>query len=193
MNSICVFCGSSLGKDPAFQNTAVELGELLAQKDIKLVYGGSKIGIMGTVAKSCKQSGGYVIGVIPTFLDKIEISNTDANELIKTTSMHERKKKMSELSEGFIALPGGFGTLEELCEILTWGQLGLIRGPIGILNVNGYYDHLLALFSHMNNQGLLSTENMGLFVSADNVKELVSKMEEFTPPTTSFHQKLNLT
>lgn len=193
MNSICVFCGSSLGSDPSFESTAIELGKLLAEKKIDLVYGGSKIGIMGTVAAACKKQGGRVIGVIPHFLDKVEISNTDADELITTTSMHERKKKMSEMAQGFIALPGGFGTLEELCEILTWGQLGLIRNPIGILNVNGYYDHLITLFEHMNSNGLLNKENMGLYVTSDNVPDLLAKIMEFEPPVTSFHKKLNLT
>lgn len=192
MKSICVFCGSSLGADPAFEASALELGAMLAKQKITLVYGGSKNGIMGATAKSCLENDGQVIGVIPGFLNTREIANTEVTELIRTESMHERKKKMSELAEGFIALPGGFGTLEELCEILTWAQLGLIRNPIGILNINGYYDHLLSLFKQMNTQGLLGTENLDLFVSADNVKGLLSRMQDFIPPTTSFHRKLNL-
>jgi uncharacterized protein (TIGR00730 family) len=193
MKSICVFCGSSKGKDEYFSTIANDLGRRLAESNIKLIYGGAKIGLMGRVAKSCQQNGGKVIGVIPEFLDKIEITNTEADELYQTTSMHERKMKMSELSEGFIALPGGFGTLEELAEILTWSQLGLIKAPIGILNINGYYDHLIQLFEHMKVNELLKPENMNLVLIDSSVDGLLTKMENFTPPETSFMEKLDLT
>lgn len=193
MKSICVFCGSSMGKDKAFETAAVELGKQLAGRSIDLIYGGAKIGLMGTVAKSCQSNGGKVIGVIPTFLDQVEITNTDVDELYETKSMHERKQKMSELAEGFIALPGGFGTLEELAEILTWAQLGLIKAPIGILNINGYYDHLMALFKQMNLNGLLRDENLNLMVTDKTANGLLLKMEKFTPQETSFIKKLNLT
>lgn len=193
MKSICVFCGSSSGSDRSFTNVANELGQQLAKDNITLVYGGAKIGLMGTVAKTCQDNGGKVIGVIPEFLDKIEITNTGADELYQTKSMHERKQKMSELSEGFIALPGGFGTLEELAEILTWAQLGLIKAPIGILNVNGYYDHLIQMFEHMKASQLLKPENMDLVLVDDNVEGLLSKMRDFEPPKTSFMEKLDLT
>ena len=193
MKYICVYCGSSLGNDLDFGKTAEELGKLLAAEEITLIYGGSKIGLMGITANACLKNGGEVIGVIPKFLDHVEISNTDIAQLIMTETMHERKTKMAEMADGFIALPGGFGTLEELSEILTWGQLGLIKKPIGILNINGFYDKLLELFDHMNQRRLLKTKNLELFVTANIVKDLFAKMQNFNHSNTSFRDKLGLT
>ncbi len=192
MKSICVFCGSSIGNDPQFEIQATELGKKLAALGISLVYGGSKIGLMGAVAAGCADSGGKVIGVIPHFLDQVEITNTDADELYQTESMHERKMKMSQISEGFIALPGGFGTMDELCEILTWAQLGLVKHPIGLLNINGYFDHLIALFKHMNANQLLKNPDFELLIYDDNIDRLLKKMAEFTPSKNSFLDKLDL-
>lgn len=192
MKSICVFCGSSLGNDPNFEKEAFNLGMKLAEKNISLVYGGAKIGLMGAVAKGCAKNNGKVIGVIPTFLDKREITNTDADELYQTKSMHERKMKMTKLSEGFIALTGGFGTMDELCEILTWSQLGLVKHPIGLLNINGYFDQLLALFNHMNKKALVKDEDAKLLLHDTEIDSLLAKMGAFEPKQNSFLDKLDL-
>jgi uncharacterized protein (TIGR00730 family) len=177
MKSACVFCGSAEGNDPQFAAQAERLGGLFAKRKIELIYGGSQIGIMGAVANSCLKAGGKVTGVIPHFLASKEIAHTGVSELIRVESMHERKTKMSQLSEGFIALPGGFGTLEELCEILTWRQLGLINAPIGILNTNGYYDYLHQLFAHMTVSGLLKKVNFNFVVWETDPERLLDKMK----------------
>lgn len=181
MKSICVFCGSSAGSTPEFIVAGRSLGETLAAKEITVIYGGAAVGIMGAVANGALEAGGKVIGVIPGFLSKKEIRHEGLTELITVDSMHQRKQKMAELSDGFIALPGGFGTLEELCEILTWAQLGLVTGPVGILNVNGYYDHLLDLFVHMVSQELLKPENHQLVLHDNNIDALLKKMELYQP------------
>lgn len=193
MKSICVYCGSSLGKDVRYVDAATELGMALANKNIRLVYGGARIGIMGAVAQACLSNGGSVTGIIPEFLDQVEITNTDVTELIQTKNMHERKTAMVEKSDGFIALPGGFGTMEELAEVLTWAQLGLVKKPIGILNISGFYDHLLNLFQYMHTEGFVKFSNLNLFVTDDNVLGLLQKMQDFNGGDASFEQKLNLT
>ncbi|SMD34100.1 hypothetical protein SAMN04488029_1838 [Reichenbachiella faecimaris] len=193
MKSICVYCGSSLGKDVIYAEAAIDLGKALADREIRLVYGGARIGIMGAVAQACLSNGGSVTGIIPEFLDQVEITNTDVTELIQTKNMHERKTAMVENSDGFIALPGGFGTLEELAEILTWAQLGLVKKPIGILNINGFYDQLLALFNHMHQEGFVKFSNLNLFVTDSTVQGLLQKMEDFDLGDASFKQKLGLT
>ena len=181
MKSICVFCGSSAGSTPEFIVAGRSLGETLAAKEITVIYGGAAVGIMGAVANGALEAGGKVIGVIPGFLSKKEIRHEGLTELITVDSMHQRKQRMAELSDGFIALPGGFGTLEELCEILTWAQLGLVTGPVGILNVDGYYDHLLDLFVHMVSQELLKPENHQLVLHDINIDALLKKMELYQP------------
>ncbi|WP_422361300.1 TIGR00730 family Rossman fold protein [Reichenbachiella sp.] len=193
MKSICVYCGSSLGKDVRYVDAATELGTALAKREIRLVYGGARIGIMGAVAQACLSNGGSVTGIIPKFLDQVEITNTDVTELIQTENMHERKTIMVDKSDGFIALPGGFGTLEELAEILTWAQLGLVKKPIGILNINGFYEKLLALFRHMHEEGFAKFSNLNLFVTDVTVEGLLQKMEDFDGGDASFEQKLDLT
>lgn len=177
--SICVFCGSSPGSDPDFKVVAKELGALLADQEITLVYGGAKIGIMGQVAEAALDNDGVVIGVIPEFLKTKEVVHTGLSELIVNKNMHERKMKMQELSDGFIALPGGFGTLEELFEILTWGQLGLHQKPIGLLNVNGYYDDLLRLFQTMVGKGLLKENHLRLLLVDTSAQGLLNKMRNY--------------
>lgn len=176
MKSVCVFCGSADGSDAEFLVQARQLGALLAARKIRLVYGGSQIGIMGAAANATLAAGGEVTGIIPHFLASREVAHTGLTELIRVESMHERKTAMSQLSDGFIALPGGFGTLEELCEILTWRQLRLIHAPIGILNVNGYYDYLHQLFAHMVTQGLLKKENFDLVIWDSDAEKLLDKM-----------------
>lgn len=176
MKSVCVFCGSAEGSDPEFVAQAKNVGRLLASKRITLVYGGSQIGVMGAVANSCLEAKGEVTGIIPHFLASKEVAHTGLSKLIRVESMHERKTAMSQLSEGFIALPGGFGTLEELCEILTWRQLRLIHAPIGILNTNGFYDYLHSLFAHMVAKRLLKKENFDLIIWESDPEKLLQKM-----------------
>lgn len=181
LKSIAVFCASSDGNDPKIFEEAYSVGSYLAKNNIHLVYGGSKLGLMGQVAKGVIDSNGKITGVIPDFLKTKEVVHTGLTELITTKNMHERKLKMHDLSEGFIALPGGFGTLEELFEILTWGQLGLHKHPIGILNSNNYYDDLLQMLLKMVAKGLLKESNLNLVLVASNIEELIMKMRNFEP------------
>ncbi len=181
LDSICVFCGSSEGNDTKVISEAFLLGEKLAQKNITLVYGAAKIGIMGEVAKGTMTHKGKVIGVIPEFLKLKEVVHQGLSELITTNNMHERKMKMHEISDGFITLPGGFGTLEELFEIITWSQLGLHQKPIGLLNIGGFYDHLLGLLENMVRRGFLKMENYELLLVDDDIDRLLEKMKTFKP------------
>lgn len=181
LESIAVFCASSPGNDEQIYNEAYRLGEILAKRDIQLIFGGSKLGLMGQVAAGNLENGGQTIGVIPEFLKTKEVVHTGLTKLITTRDMHERKLKMHELSDGFIALPGGFGTLEELFEIVTWGQLGLHRSPIGLLNINGFYDDLMALLKTMVRKEVLRKENFDLLLIGENIEELLEKMHNFKP------------
>ncbi|RXG23225.1 LOG family protein [Leeuwenhoekiella aequorea] len=181
LKSICVFCGSSEGTDPIIVKEAQQLGVEFAKRNIDLIYGGSKIGIMGKIAISCIENGGKAIGIIPQFLKTKEIVHEGLDELITTQNMHERKLKMQEMSDGFITLPGGFGTFEELFEIITWSQLGLHHKPIGILNSNGFYDHLIAMLDEMVSRGFLKPENRALLIEDTDIEKLFNKMENFVP------------
>ncbi len=156
MKRVCVFCGSSIGSRPAYREAAQTMGAALARRNLGLVYGGGKVGLMGAVADAVLAAGGEVIGVIPDFLEAKEVGHRGLTELRVVGSMHERKAMMAALSDGFIALPGGYGTLEEFGEILTWAQLDLHHKPIGLLDVAGYYDPLLRLFDHAVGEGFLS-------------------------------------
>lgn len=157
------------------------VGAFFAKKEIEVVFGGSRLGLMGQVAKGVLDNNGKVTGVIPDFLKTKEVVHTELTHLITTSDMHERKMKMHDLSDGFIALPGGFGTLEELFEILTWGQLGLHRKPIGILNINGYFDDLIEMMKSMVRKGLLKKDNLDLVLIAETIEELYEKMKLFKP------------
>jgi len=181
LNSISVFCGSSDGADPQFREMAALLGQTLASQNIQLIYGGAQVGLMGTVADAVMEKGGAVVGVIPKFLSSKEIAHHNLTELIIVDTMHERKSKMNELCDGVIALPGGYGTLEELFEMLTWGQLGIHTKPIGVLNVNGYYDHLIQLISHMNKNRLLSKVNKDMLLFDDDIDCLINQMRCYEP------------
>ncbi|KZS41819.1 LOG family protein YvdD [Aquimarina aggregata] len=181
LNSICVFCGSSEGNDITIIEKGFLLGEELARRQITLVYGAAKIGIMGKVAEGALTSKGKVIGVIPEFLKLKEVMHLGLHELITTENMHQRKMKMHDLSDGFITLPGGFGTLEELFEIITWAQLGLHQKPIGLLNVGGFYDDLLQLLETMVRRGFLKIENYELLIVDDSIDQLLEKMKMFKP------------
>jgi len=181
LKSVCVFCGSSDGNDQAIVDVAFELGKTLAANETTLVYGAAKIGIMGKVAQGALDNNGKVIGVIPEFLKLKEVVHLGLTELIVNNTMHERKMKMQEISDGFITLPGGFGTFEELFEIITWAQLGLHQKPIGLLNVNGFYDDLIAMLNTMVSKGFLKRDNLDLLLVDTTVTGLLTKMDSFKP------------
>ncbi|TVT17761.1 TIGR00730 family Rossman fold protein [Amycolatopsis acidiphila] len=183
MRRICVFCGSSPGKDPVYAEQAAVLGKLLAERGIGLVYGGASVGIMGVVADAALAAGGDVIGVIPQHLKRVEIAHAGLTELYVTADMHERKAKMAELADGFLALPGGAGTLEELAEVWTWAQLGLHSKPLGLVDVAGYYRPLREFADHMVAEGFLRQEHRDLvFVDADPVV-LLDAFARYEAPT----------
>jgi uncharacterized protein (TIGR00730 family) len=179
---ITVFCGSSFGNEPVYETKARLLGNALAKNNIELVYGGANVGLMGAVADGVLSQGGKVIGVLPYFLQSKEIAHEGLTELILVESMHERKTKMNELCDGVIALPGGFGTLEEFFEMLTWAQLGLHRKPIAILNINGFYDALKTMIQVMVDKGFLKPVNQEMLLVSDDIEELLTKMSEYTAP-----------
>jgi len=181
LKSVAVFCGSSEGNDTIIISEAEALGKTLANQNITLVYGAAKIGIMGEIAHASLDNNGKVIGVIPEFLKLKEVVHLGLSELITTENMHERKLKMHELSDGFITLPGGFGTLEELFEIITWAQLGLHQKPIGLLNINGFYDDLNSMLETMVAKGFLKMSNLELLIVDDNIDSLLDKMRNFKP------------
>ncbi len=181
LTSICVYCGSSSGIDPEIIHQAELLGKTLAQKEITLVYGAAKIGIMGAVAQGALDHNGKVIGVIPKFLQIKEVVHTGLTELIVNETMSERKLKLQELSDGFITLPGGFGTMEELFEVLTWSQLALHQKPVGMLNVNGFYDDLLKALKNMVDKGFLKQENLEILLVDTTVDGLLEQMNNFKP------------
>ena len=179
---IGVFCGSSSGARESYATAATSLGRHLAVSGIALVYGGAKVGLMGKVADAALEAGGQVIGVMPRSLVEKEVSHTRLSELRVVSSMHERKAQMAELSDAFIALPGGYGTFEELCEVLTWTQLGLQRKPCGILNIEGYYDQLLALFDHAVDEHFLKPIHRRILLSDARPESLVSRLLEYQLP-----------
>ena len=181
MKRICVFCASSFGTRPEYRVAAEELGTELARRKIGLVYGGGNVGLMGALADTVLKAGGEAVGVIPKHLIEREIGHDRLTKLHVVGSMQERKALMADLADGFIALPGGFGTLDEFCEILTWAQLGLHTKPCGILNVLGYYAPLLAMFDHAAEERLLKVENRRLVLARDSVEELFRAMEEWRP------------
>jgi uncharacterized protein (TIGR00730 family) len=182
MKSVCVFCGSNVGLRPEYAEAAREVGRLLAQRGLRLIYGGGGIGLMGAMADAALAEGGEVIGVIPQMLLEKELGHGQVTELHVVTSMHERKAMMAELADAFVALPGGIGTLEELCEILTWSQLGLHRKPCGILNTLGYFEGLLQMLSRAVSDGFLRREHFQLFAVGDTPTELLTALDQFQLP-----------
>jgi uncharacterized protein (TIGR00730 family) len=182
MKRVTVFCGSSIGSEEVFERNARLLGERLAKRKIEVVYGGAKIGLMGAVANGALMNNGKVIGVLPHFLGSKEIAHEGLTQLIMVDSMHERKTIMNDLCDGVIALPGGFGTMEEFFEMLTWGQLGLHKKPIGILNTNGFYNALLELLDTMVKQGFLKKVNRAMVLVSDDIDELLDKMKNYDAP-----------
>ncbi|MGH7659483.1 MAG: TIGR00730 family Rossman fold protein [Vulcanimicrobiaceae bacterium] len=173
---LCVFCGSSGGNDPRFAQAAIDLGTLMAQRRIGIVYGGGRVGLMGLLADAARAAGGEVIGIIPQALAEREIAHSGLTELRIVDSMHERKALMGDLSDGFVALPGGFGTLEEFCEVITWSQLGIHSKPCGILNVAGYFNHLIAMFDYAVSQGFITVEKRGIVLEAERPEEIIERM-----------------
>jgi hypothetical protein len=188
LKSLCVFCGANAGDRPVFAEAARYMGEALARRGITLVFGGGRVGLMGAVSAAARGARGRVIGVIPAALQRKELAyeGADLAELIVVRSMHERKARMAELADGFIALPGGYGTVEEICEMITWGQLGIHRKPCGLVNVEGFFDGLLAQFDRAVVEGLLRASHRGLVVDAPDSERLLDKMAAWTPPPLEF-------
>jgi uncharacterized protein (TIGR00730 family) len=182
MKRICVFAGSSPGSRPEYFAAATELGRVLAARNIELVYGGAHVGLMGAVADAVLSQGGQVIGVIPEALMAKEIAHAGLTELHVVSSMHERKALMADLADAFVALPGGWGTLEEFFEILTWGQLGLHRKPCGLLNVQGYYDGLLSFLEHSTTEGFVRREYRAMISVVESPARLLELLETYAPP-----------
>ncbi len=179
---VCVFCGSSPGARPAYVSAAVALAQCLAARGITIVYGGGNVGLMGVLADAARAAGGEVIGVIPRILLAKELAHGGLSDLRVVESMHERKALMADLSDAFIAMPGGYGTFEEFCEILTWTQLGLQRKPCGILNVEGYYDHLLQMFDHAVVEQFVKPVHREMFIADAAPVTLVERLLVYQAP-----------
>lgn len=181
----CVFCGSSSGSRASYARHAQELGRALAERQFTLIYGGGRVGLMGTIADAALARGGKVIGVIPRALSEREVAHEHLSELHVVHSMHERKARMADLAQAFIGLPGGFGTLEEFCEVLTWAQLRLHSKPCLLLNVDGYYDPLLAFLDHAVREGFVHPEHRQLVSEFDSIEALLDSLEHFEAPAGS--------
>ena len=182
MKRICVFCGSDRGVRPDYADAARRLGGVLASRRLSLVYGGGRVGLMGEIANSVLEAGGEVVGVIPRSLYEMEVAHTGVTDLRLVDSMHERKALMAELSDAFIALPGGMGTLEELFEVLTWAQLGFHEKPCGLLDVAGYFEHLIEFLSHAVGERFLRAEHRGLLLVETCPAGLLDRLADQRPP-----------
>lgn len=182
MKRVCVFCGSNVGSRTVYREAAVRMGTVLARRGIGMVFGGGSVGLMGAVADAALAAGGEVIGVIPRALVEKELAHRGVADLRVVASMHERKALMAELADAFVALPGGFGTLEEFCEVLTWAQLGIHRKPCGLLNVTGFFDSLLALFDHAVAEGFLRLQHRALIVVEKDPERLLDALAAWEPP-----------
>ncbi|XP_058190458.1 cytokinin riboside 5'-monophosphate phosphoribohydrolase LOG5 [Rhododendron vialii] len=180
-NRVCVFCGSSTGNRECYKDAAIELGQELVSRRLGLVYGGGNIGLKGLVSQAVHRGGGHVLGIIPRTLMSKELTGDTIGEVKAVADMHQRKAEMARHSDCFIALPGGYGTLEELLEVITWAQLGIHDKPVGLLNVDGYYNYLLTFIDKAVDDGFIKPSQRHIFVSAPNVKELVQKLEECVP------------
>ncbi|KAK9279203.1 hypothetical protein L1049_012881 [Liquidambar formosana] len=188
---ICVFCGSSPGKKSSYKDAAIELGRELVSRNIDLVYGGGSIGLMGLISQAVYNGGRHVLGVIPKTLMPREITGETVGEVKAVADMHQRKAEMARQSDAFIALPGGYGTLEELLEVITWAQLGIHDKPVGLLNVDGYYNSLLSFIDKAVEEGFVSPSARHIIVSAPTARELVKKLEEYFPRHEGVASKLN--
>ncbi|MDX2215061.1 MAG: TIGR00730 family Rossman fold protein [Oculatellaceae cyanobacterium bins.114] len=181
MQRVCVFCGSNMGLRPAYQLAAAAMGKTLVERGLELVYGGGNVGLMGVVADAALDAGGRVIGVIPQILVDKELAHPNLTQLHIVNSMHERKALMADLSDAFIALPGGFGTFEEFCEVLTWSQLGIHQKAFGLLNVERYYDSLLTLFDHAVDEQFLALKHRNLVLQDSHPAKLLDRLETYQP------------
>ena len=181
LRRLCVFCGSSLGTRPAYRRAAEEVGSYLAKNGIGLVYGGGNVGLMGVMADAALDAGGEVIGVIPEHLMAREVGHSGLTRLHVVGSMHERKALMADLADAFLALPGGFGTFDEFCEVLTWSQLGLHQKPCGLLKVEAYYAPMLEMFDRAVEEGFLRAENRGIVLASDDIGEMLEAMRIWLP------------
>jgi uncharacterized protein (TIGR00730 family) len=182
MNGIAVFCGSSSGSDVIYREQAALVGRILAGKGIRVVYGGGRVGLMGILANATLEAGGEVTGVIPGFLQIKEVAHQGLTRMIRVGSMHERKALIEQLSDAAIALPGGFGTLDELFEMLTWGQLGLHRKPVGLFNIKGFFDPLIQTIERMVAEGFLRKDHKEQLIVSDDIESLLNGMQNFKPP-----------
>ncbi len=182
MKRVCVYCGSSSGDRDDYEHAAVELAAELVARDLELVYGGSSKGLMGVLADGVLERGGHVCGVMPHSLARKEIAHDRLSELHVTETMHERKSLMADMADGFVALPGGFGTLEELVEVLTWGQLGFHDKPCGLVNVAGYYDGLREFMRHAEREGFLKAAHRRMLLVADDARTLLDAFDRYAPP-----------
>ncbi|KYC91463.1 TIGR00730 family Rossman fold protein [Bacillus amyloliquefaciens] len=182
MKTICVFAGSNPGVNEEYKRKAAELGEYMAEQGIGLVYGGSRVGLMGTVADALMAGGGKAVGVMPSGLFSGEVVHQNLTELIEVRGMHERKAKMSELADGYIAMPGGFGTYEELFEVLCWAQIGIHQKPIGLYNVNGYFEPMMKMVKYSIQEGFSNESHLKLIHSSSRPDELIEQMNRYTYP-----------
>ncbi|HEY1380665.1 MAG TPA: TIGR00730 family Rossman fold protein [Gemmataceae bacterium] len=184
MRSVCAFCGSSVGADPAYRRAAADLGREVARRGLRLVYGGGNVGLMGVVADAALAGGGEVVGVIPRALAAREVAHRGLSELVVVGTMHDRKARMADRADAFLALPGGYGTFEEFCEVLTWTQLGVHAKPCGVLNVSGYYDPLLALFDRAVADRFLRPDNRALVLTDTTAAGLLDALAAWVPVAT---------
>ncbi|KAG6783703.1 cytokinin riboside 5'-monophosphate phosphoribohydrolase LOG1-like isoform X2 [Populus alba x Populus x berolinensis] len=188
---VCVFCGSSPGKNPNYQHAAVQLGKQLVERNIDLVYGGGSIGLMGLISQAVYDGGRHVLGVIPKTLMPREITGETVGEVRAVSGMHQRKAEMARQADAFIALPGGYGTLEELLEVITWAQLGIHDKPVGLLNVDGYYNSLLSFIDKAVDEGFVTPAARHIIVSAHTAHELMCKLEDYEAEHSGVASKLS--
>ncbi len=189
MKRIAVYCGSASPEDPRYVELAHEVGAELARRSIGVVYGGGRLGLMGALARGALEAGGEVIGVIPEALSNSEVANYDCTELFTVSGMHERKARFTDLSDGFITIPGGVGTMDELWEAVSWSQLGYHSKPVGLLNAFGFYDHLIAFNARMAEVGFVRPIHQNILIAADTLPDLLGRMESYVPHTPIFRMK----
>ena len=182
MKSVCVYCGASFGSDPIYTEAAKAMGRTVAERGLKLVYGGGQVGLMGVIADACIDAGGEVLGVIPDFLDHKEIAHPRVQDMRIVKSMHERKLMMADNADAFIAMPGGLGTMEELFEVWTWSQLGRHEKPVALLNMNGYWDKLTAFLDHMRDEGFVEARHRDMLMSAQTPEAVLEALDAYQFP-----------